>query len=167
MNLFKRTSANKCCSPTCLLLHYIMWFNDSWYQIGYGCDIVGGLMALLHFLEETRKEVQKNQNSQNPKGIYIGKGCIRKGLLFYSVCPILPCNFCAPKLLTCLVYLTNCSTDVQGKLLLAAKDWQPNAHILKASMWGRSQAAADLYANYSPLQIHTPTRTAAKGCIKV
>lgn len=71
MNLLKRASANKRCSPTCLLLCYIMWFSGSWYGIGYGCDIAGGLKALLNLLEETRREMQKKTILRTTGSVFI------------------------------------------------------------------------------------------------
>lgn len=71
MNLFKRASANKHWSPTCSLLHYITRFIDSRYQIGYECDIAGGLVTLLNFLRETRTQVQGKKIHRTALSVFI------------------------------------------------------------------------------------------------
>lgn len=48
--------------------------------------------------------------------------------------PYIPIQLFVPELLIGLVYLSNFSTDVQGKMFLAAKDSQPNAHVPKVSL---------------------------------
>lgn len=150
MNLFKRASANKHWSPTCSLLHYITRFIDSRYQIGYECDIAGGLVTLLNFLRETRTQVQGKKICRTALSVFIqGKIYLRTGFVFQSVCPLFPHNFCVQKLLICLLCLSNCSTDVQRKVTLAAS--YPTEHPCSEGFTMRMESGStDLHANCGP-----------------
>lgn len=73
---------------------------------------------------------------------------IRKGVLFHSVCPVLPCNFCAPQFLICSVYLPDCSADAQRETFLPTKAWQPHACIFRLQC--EAGDASSMCAAYSP-----------------
>lgn len=141
--------------------YYILGFNDSWYQIGYGCDLAGGLMALLNFPEETRTAMWKNilrtalRVFMEGKDVHKERGFISLSLPctpMQLLCPAVSDLLSLPSWLLCW-----CSErDISSYKGLAA-----TCLYLQASVWGWrcQQHVCSLQPSWGP----APTTTAAEG----